>query len=153
MALQSSSSLRSPPPRRAKALIPGSEGHQGASREGSKRRGVTRKYCKGSERRPCFVGQTPCILRITISCACIRPCTLRQPWRLGDQPLATRVAIRGGGIADPRILGEPFVRRPTQRTGCAAEEYWGGVEGCAVNLHASGNGSLCLGAEDHHYTH
>src|SRR5665811_1036903 len=56
MALQSSSSLRSPPPRRAKALIPGSEGHQGTSREGSKRRGVTRKYCKGPERGLCFVG-------------------------------------------------------------------------------------------------
>src|ERR1019366_2818253 len=61
MALQSSSSLRSPPPRRAKALIPGSEGHQGTSREGSKRRGVTRKCCKGPEKGLCFVGQTPCI--------------------------------------------------------------------------------------------
>jgi hypothetical protein len=75
---------------------------------------------------------------------------LRQ---LGDLALTTRVAIRGGGITDPRVLGEPFVRRPTQRTMCAAEEYGGGVEGCAVNLHASGNGSPCLGAENHHYTH
>src|SRR5664280_2710512 len=78
MALQSSSSLRSPPPRRAKALIPGSEGHQGTSREGSKRRGVTRKCCKGPERGLCFVGQTPCISRITISCACIRPCAYQR---------------------------------------------------------------------------
>src|SRR5664279_4668011 len=153
MALQSSSSLRSPPPRRAKALIPGSEGYQGTSREGSKRRGVTRKCCKGTERGPCFVGQTPCISRITISCACIRPCTLRQPWRLGDQPLATRVAIRSGRIADPCILGEPFMLFGAQRAECAAEEYWGGVKGLAVSLYASGNGSPCLGAADHHYTH
>src|ERR1039457_2034381 len=78
MALQSSSSLRSPPPRRAKAFIPGSEGHQGTSREGSKRRCVTRKCCKGPERGSCFVGQTPCISRITISCACIRPCAYQR---------------------------------------------------------------------------
>ena len=75
---------------------------------------------------------------------------LRQ---LGDLALTTRVAIRGGGIADPRILGEPFVHRPTQRTMCAAEEYWGGVEGCAVSLNAGGNGPPCLGATYHHYTH
>ena len=72
---------------------------------------------------------------------------------LGDLALTTGVAIRGGGIADPRVLGEPLVRRPTQRTGCAAEEHGGGVEGCAVSLYASGNGSPCLGAADHHYTH
>jgi len=49
-----------------------------ASREGSKRRGVTRKCCKGPERGLCFVGQTPCISRITISCACIRPCAYQR---------------------------------------------------------------------------
>ncbi len=43
--------------------------------------------------------------------------------RLGDLPLATRVAMAKPGIADPRILGEPFVGRPTQRTECAAEKY------------------------------
>ena len=75
---------------------------------------------------------------------------LRQ---LGDLALTARVAIRSAGIADPRILGEPFVRRPTQRTMCAAEEYWGGVEGCAVSLNAGGNGPPCLGATYHHYTH
>jgi hypothetical protein len=72
---------------------------------------------------------------------------------LGDLALTTGVAIRGGGIANPRILGEPFVRRPTQRTSCAAEEYWGGVKGLAVSLYASGNGPPCLGATNHHYTH
>ena len=48
---------------------------------------------------------------------------------LGDMALTTRAAIRSTGIADPRILGKPLVRRPTQRTMCATEEYWGGVEG------------------------
>ena len=72
---------------------------------------------------------------------------------LGDLALTTGGAVCGTGIADPRILGEPFVRRPTQRTSCAAEEYWGGVKGLAVSLYASGNGSPCLGAADHHYTH
>src|SRR5450759_514623 len=70
---------------------------------------------------------------------------LRQ---LGDLALTARVAIRSAGIADPRILGEPFVRRPTQRTMCAAEEHRGGVEGCAVSPYAGGNGPPCLGAED-----
>ena len=114
---------------------------------------MTRKCCKGPERGPCFVGQTPCISRITISCACIRPCTLRQPWRLGDQPLATRVAIRSGRIADPCILGEPFMLFGAQRAECAAEEYWGGVKGLAVSLYASGNGSLCLWTTDHYDAH
>src|ERR1019366_6676028 len=59
-------------------MFAGSEGHQGTSREGSKRRGVTRKCCKGPERGLCFVGQTPCISRITISCACIRPCAYQR---------------------------------------------------------------------------
>ena len=75
---------------------------------------------------------------------------LRQ---LGDLALTTRVAIRGGGIAYPCVLGEPFVRYPTQRTMCAAEEYWGGVEGCAVSPYAGGNRPPCLGATNHHYTH
>ena len=73
--------------------------------------------------------------------------------RLGDLALTTRVAIRGGGIADPRILGEPFVRRSAQRTMRAAKEHGGGVEGCAVSPYTGGNGPPCLGAEDHHYTH
>ena len=46
--------IKKPATRRAKALIPGSEGHQGTSREGSKRRGVTRKCCKGPERGLCL---------------------------------------------------------------------------------------------------
>jgi hypothetical protein len=73
--------------------------------------------------------------------------------RLGDLALTTRAAISGGRIADPRILGEPFVHRPTQRTMCAAEEYWGGAKGLAVGLYAGGNGPPCLGATYHHYTH
>jgi hypothetical protein len=73
--------------------------------------------------------------------------------RLGDLPLTTRVAIRGGGIADPRILGEPFVFYAAQRTECAAEKHRRRMEGCAVSLHASGNGPPCLGATYHHYTH
>ena len=72
---------------------------------------------------------------------------------LGDLALTTGGAVCGTGIADPRILGEPFVRRPTQRTKRAAEEYWCGVEGCAVSLNAGGNGPPCLGATYHHYTH
>jgi hypothetical protein len=72
---------------------------------------------------------------------------------LGDLALTTRVAIRGGGIADPRILGEPFVWHATQWTKRAAEEYGGGVEGCVVSLYVGGNGPSRLGAEDHHYTH
>ena len=67
--------------------------------------------------------------------------------------LTTRAAIRVGRIAHPRILGEPFVRRPTQRTSCAAEEYGGGVEGCVVSLYVGGNGPPRLGATYHHYTH
>jgi len=67
--------------------------------------------------------------------------------------LTARVAIRGGRIADPRVLGEPFVFYAAQRTECAAEKHWRGVEGRAVNLHASGNGPLCLGATYHHHTH
>jgi hypothetical protein len=34
-----------------------------------------------------------------------------------------------------------------------AEKYWSGVKGLALNLYASGNGSLCLGTTDHHDTH
>jgi hypothetical protein len=34
--------------------------------------------------------------------------------RLGDLALTVRVAIRSAGIAYPRILGEPFVRRPAR---------------------------------------
>ena len=36
---------------------------------------------------------------------------LRQ---LGDLALTARDAKRSGGIADPRVLGEPFVRCPAQ---------------------------------------
>jgi hypothetical protein len=64
-----------------------------------------------------------------------------------------RVANCGAGFAYPRILGEPFVLVAAQRAECAAEEYGSGVEGCAVNLHAGGNGPLCLGATYHHCTH
>ena len=77
----------------------------------------------------------------------------QKRWRLGGLVLTTRAAIRSAGIAHPRILGEPLVRRPTQRTSCAAEEYRGGVEGCTVSLYAGGNGPPCLGAANHHYTH
>ena len=72
---------------------------------------------------------------------------------LGDLALTTGGAVCGTGIADPRILGEPFVRRPTQRTMCAAEKHRRGVEGCAVSPYAGGNGPPCLGATYHHYTH
>ena len=34
---------------------------------------------------------------------------------LGDPMLTTGLANRGVGIAHPRVLGEPFVRRPAQR--------------------------------------
>jgi hypothetical protein len=73
--------------------------------------------------------------------------------RLGDLALTARVAIRKPGITDPRVLREPFLFYVAQRTECAAEKHRRGVEGCAVSPYASGNGSPCLGAADHHYTH
>ena len=73
--------------------------------------------------------------------------------RLGDLALTARVAVRGAGIADPRVLGEPFVVLAAKRAKDATEKYWHGTEGRAVNLHASGNGPLCLGATYHHHTH
>ena len=72
---------------------------------------------------------------------------------LGDQPLTTRVAIRGGRIADPCILDEPFVFYAAQKTECVAEKHRRGMEGRAVNLDTGGNGSPCLGATDHDDTH
>ena len=75
----------------------------------------------------------------------------QKRWRLGDLFLATPVAMVE--IADPCILGEPFVFYAAQRTESAAEKHRRGTEGRAVNLDTSRNGSPRLGATDHDDTH
>src|SRR5665647_2893104 len=77
----------------------------------------------------------------------------QKRWRLGDLRLATWVAIRKAEIADPCILGKPFVFYAAQSTECAAEKHRRGMEGRAVNLDTGGNGSPCLGTTDHDDTH
>ena len=79
--------------------------------------------------------------------------TFKQAQGLGALRLATWVAIRKAGIADPWILGKPFVFYAAQSTECAAEKHRRGMEGRAVNLDTGGNGSPCLGTTDHDDTH
>lgn len=76
-----------------------------------------------------------------------------QFWPVLWPPLTTRVAIRRCGVANPGILGKPFVCHPAKRTKCVTEKYRSGVEGLVVSLHPSGNGSLGLRTTNHHDSH
>jgi hypothetical protein len=68
-------------------------------------------------------------------------------------PLTTRVTIRRCGVANPGILGKPFVCHSAKRTKCVTEKYRSGVKGLVVSLHPSRNGSLGLRTTNHHDTH
>jgi hypothetical protein len=67
--------------------------------------------------------------------------------------LAIQVTVLGTAIVDPCARGKPLVRRAAQRTKSAAEEDRHGVEVHTVNVHASRNGFLRLGAADQDHAH
>jgi hypothetical protein len=57
------------------------------------------------------------------------------------------------GVADPRILCEPFVSGAAEWTVCTAEEYRFAEERFTVHLDAGGYFPLCVRATDHHRGH